>query len=73
VPEGAGEEERRLTAESLLRAFRGYGLIQRRGRYGRVLQATRLNERQRQILRQLGFPTPAQLLAQVLPPLPQTG
>jgi transposase len=73
VPAGSAETEHRLTAESLLRAFRGYGLIQRRTRFGRVLQATRLNERQQQILGQLGFPTPAQLLAQVLPPLPQTG
>jgi hypothetical protein len=73
VPDGAGVEEQRRTAESLVRAFRGYGLIQRQSRYGRVLQATRLNEHQQQILRQLGFPTPAQLLAQVLPPLPQTG
>src|SRR5262249_6166750 len=73
VPAGAGAEEQRRTAESLLRAFRGYGLIQRQSRYGRVLQATRLSEDQQQILRQLRFPTPAQLLAQVLPPLPQTG
>jgi len=73
VPAGSAETEQRLTAESLLRAFRGYGLLQRRTRFGRVLQATRLNERQQQILRQLGFPTPAQLLAQVLPPLPHAG
>jgi len=73
VPEGSAEAEQRLTAESLLRAFRGYGLLQRRTRFGRVLQATRLNERQQPILRQLGFPTPTQLLAQVLPPLPHAG
>jgi hypothetical protein len=73
VPAGATAAEQRLTAESLLRAFRGYGLLERRSRYGRVLQATRLNERQQQILRQLGFPTPAQLLAHVLLPVPQTG
>jgi hypothetical protein len=72
VPAGAAEEEQRLTAESLLRVFRGYGLIQKRSRYGRVLQATRLNDRQQQILSQLGFPTPARLLAQVLPQLPDT-
>jgi transposase len=73
VPAGAGEEEQRLTAESLLREFRSYGLIERRTRLGRVVQASRLSERQRQILHQLGFPTPAQLLAQVLPPLPHAG
>jgi hypothetical protein len=73
VPAGAAASEQRLTAESLLRAFRGYGLLERRSRYGRVLQATRLTERQQQILRQLGFPTPAQVLAHVLLPVPQTG
>jgi Domain of unknown function (DUF4277) len=70
VPEGAGAVERRRTAEWLLREFRGYGLIERRTRLGRVVQATRLTTRQQQILQQLGFPTPARLLAQVLPPLP---
>jgi transposase len=70
VPEGATAQERRRTAESLLREFRSYGLIERRARLGRVAQATRLTGRQQQILLQLGFPTPARLLAQVLPPLP---
>jgi hypothetical protein len=70
VPAGAAAAERRRTAESLLREFRGYGLIERRTRLGRVVQAARLTARQHQILRQLGFPTPARLLAQVLPPLP---
>jgi Domain of unknown function (DUF4277)/Transposase DDE domain len=72
VPANAALAEQRCTAESLLRAFRGYGLIQKRTRLGRVVQATRLTERQRQILCQLKFPTPAQLLAQVLPLLPDT-
>jgi transposase len=66
----AERAEQRQTAEALLREFRGYGLIERRTRLGRVVQATRLSARQQQILRQLRFPTPAQLLAQVLPPLP---
>jgi transposase len=70
VPDGARAAERRRTAEGLLREFRSYGLIERRTRLGRVVQATRLSGRRQQILRQLGFPTPAQLLAQVLPPLP---
>jgi hypothetical protein len=67
---GAAPEELRRTTESLLRAFRSYGLIERRSLVGRVVHATRLTTGQAQILRQLGFPTPAQLLAQVLPPLP---
>ena len=70
VPERATAEERRRTAESLLREFRNYGLIERRTRLGRVVQATRLTGRQQQILLHLRFPTPARLLAQVLPPLP---
>jgi transposase len=70
IPEGARRTERRRTAAWLLREFRGYGLIERRTRLGRVVQATRLTTRRQQLLLQLGFPTPAQLLAQVLPPLP---
>src|SRR5262245_25378912 len=62
--------ERHRTAESLLREFRGYGLIRRRTALGRVVHATRLSVEQARILRQLHFPTPAQLLAQVLAPLP---
>jgi transposase len=70
VREGATTAERRRTAESLMREFQGYGLIERRTRLGRVVRATQLTRRQQQVLRQLGFPSPAQLLAQVLPPLP---
>ena len=62
--------ERHRTAESLLREFRGYGLIRRRTALGRVVHASRLSVEQARILRQLHFPTPAQLLAQVLAPLP---
>ena len=68
--EGSDPSERQRTAESLLRAFGGYGLIRRRTRLGRVVHATRLTPEQARILRQLRFPTPAQLLAQVLAPLP---
>jgi hypothetical protein len=46
VPEGAAPAERRRTAESLLREFRGYGLIERQARLGRVVRATRLTARQ---------------------------
>jgi hypothetical protein len=70
VPEGASIKEQRMTSESLLRVFSSYGLIERRTRLGRVIHATRLTSRQREILRQLGFPTPGQLLAQMLHPLP---
>ena len=70
VAADAAPSERHRTTESLLRLFRGYGLIERRTRLGRVVHATRLTPEQARVLRQLGFPTPAQLLAQVLAPLP---
>jgi transposase len=70
VPQGARVVERRRTSEWLLRQFSGYALIERQTRLGRVVKATQLRGQQQQILLQLGFPTPAQLLAQVLPPLP---
>jgi len=66
----AAPSEQHRTTESLLRLFRSYGLIERRTRLGRVVHATRLTPEQGRVLRQLGFPTPAQLLAQVLAPLP---
>jgi hypothetical protein len=70
VPEDAAPSELHRTTESLLRVFRGYGLIERRTQLGRAVHATRLTPAQARILRQLRFPTPAQLLAQVLAPLP---
>lgn len=70
VPADAPLAEQRLTTESLLREFRGYGLRERPTPGGRVLHATPLTQRQQAILDQLDFPTPGQLLAQVLPPLP---
>jgi transposase len=70
VPTEADPAELHRTTESLVRAFRGYGLIERRTPLGRVVHATRLTPEQAQVLRQLGFPTPAELLAQVLAPLP---
>jgi hypothetical protein len=68
--EEAEARERHRTTESLVRAFDGYGLIRRRTALGRVVHATGLSGEQARILRQLHFPTPAQLLAQVLAPLP---
>jgi Domain of unknown function (DUF4277) len=70
VPADAVPSELHRTTESLLRVFRGYGLIERRTQLGRAVHATRLTTAQGCILRQLRFPTPAQLLAQVLAPLP---
>jgi hypothetical protein len=73
VPAEAPAAEQRRTSESLLREFRSYGLIAQQTRWGRVVQATQLSRRQQQILRQLQLPTPAQILAEVLPPLPAAG
>ncbi len=73
VPAEAAAAEQRRTSESLLREFRSYGLIAQQTRLGLVVQATRLSPRQQQILRQLQFPTPAQMLAQVIPRLPEAG
>jgi Domain of unknown function (DUF4277) len=70
VPAGAGAAEWHRTTGSRLRASRGYGLIERGTPLGRVVHATRLTAEQARVLRQLHFPTPAQLLAQVLAPLP---
>jgi transposase len=70
LPEGAEGAELHRTTESLLRAFRGYGLIVRRSLYGRVVHASRLSTEQARILGQLEFARPTQLLAQVLAPLP---
>jgi hypothetical protein len=70
VSADAHRSECHRTSESLLRVFRNYGLIERRTAVGRVIHATRLTAEQSRVLRQLGFPTPAQLLAQVLAPLP---
>jgi hypothetical protein len=59
-----------MTSESLLRQFRVYGRIVCRSPVGRVVYATRLTSRQRHILQQLHFTTPAQLLAHRLRPPP---
>jgi hypothetical protein len=67
----AVSSERHRTTESLLREFRGYGLVGRQTLVGRVVHATRLTRVQARILRQLGFPPPSQQLAQVLAPLPE--
>jgi hypothetical protein len=70
VPSDAPASEQRRTTESLLRLFRGYGLVERMTRLGRVVHATQLRPERARVLHQLGFPMPAQLLAQVLTPLP---
>jgi len=70
VPVDAPAEEHRMTAETLLRAFRVCGCIVTSETVGRVIHATRLTRRQREILNQLSFPTPAQILRRILYPVP---
>jgi transposase len=67
VPKDAPAKERRTTTQIILRAFNRYTLIIHRTRLGREVQPTRLTTRQRQILQQLGFPTPAAVLSRRLP------
>lgn len=70
VPDDAATKERRTTTQTILRAFNRYTLIIHRTRLGREVQPTRLTTRQRQILQQLGFATPAQILSKRLPRAP---
>ena len=70
VPEDAPPKEQRTTTQTILRAFNTYTLIIQRTRLGREVQPTRLTTRQRQILQQLGFNTPAQILSRRLPRAP---
>jgi hypothetical protein len=70
VPKDAPLKEQHTTTQTILRAFNRYTLIIHRTRLGREVQPTRLTTRQRQILQQLGFDTPAQILSRKLPRAP---
>jgi hypothetical protein len=70
LPQDAPTKERRITAQTILRAFNSYALILHRTRLGREVRPTRLTTRQREILAQLGFSTPAQILSRQLPRVP---
>ena len=70
VPRTASAKEQRTTAETILRAFSRYSLLIHKTRLGRAVQPTRLTTRQREILQQLGFDTPAQILSRRLPRAP---
>ena len=70
VSKDAPLKEQRTTTQTILRAFNRYTLIIHRTRLGREVQPTRLTTRQRQILQQLGFETPAQILRSKLPRAP---
>jgi transposase len=70
VPKTAPLKEQRTTTETILRAFNRYTLLIHKTRLGREVQPTRLTTRQREILNQLGFDTPAQILSRRLPRAP---
>ncbi len=70
VCDDASAKEKRTTTQTILRAFNSYTLIIHRTRLGREVQPTRLTTRQRQILQQLAFDTPAQILSRKLPRAP---
>jgi hypothetical protein len=71
VPAKARPKERRTTTLTLMRAFANYTLLIHHTRSGQQVQSTQLTTRQRQILQQLGFPTPAQILRKRLPRPPE--
>jgi transposase len=71
VPDDAPVAERRLTSESILRAFRVCPLVKEATRLGCVVRPVQLTQRQRAILHRLQFPTPAQTLSRCLPPYPR--
>jgi transposase len=67
VAPDAADTEKRMTTETILRAFSAYTVQVKPHRSGRVVFPNQLSERQRQIIQRLGFPSPAQILARRLP------
>ena len=67
VPATASLKEQRTTTQTILRAFARYTVLIHKTRLGREVQPTRLTTRQREILNQLGFDTPARILSRRLP------
>jgi transposase len=70
VPDHAPQADKRLTTESIFRAFRVCPLVKEHTHLGCVVHPVRLSSRQRHILNRLNFPTPAQLLPRRLPRYP---
>jgi hypothetical protein len=71
VPDNALHAEKRLTTESIFRAFRVCPLVKEATPLGCVVHPVQLTQRQRGILDRLNFPTPAQTLARRLPAYPR--
>jgi transposase len=70
TPEDAPEKEHRMTTATMLKEFQNYSLVIERTSLGRTVSPTRLSLRQREILRRLEFPSPAQTLSRRLPSPP---
>ena len=70
LPEDAPQKEQRTTTPTILQAFKDYSLLVYRSRCGEEVQPTRLTRQQREILQQLGFRSPAQILKSRLPRAP---
>ena len=70
APEEASDIQRRTTTETILGAFTGYSLIVTHCAGGRIIPPAALSQPQRDILRQLGFATPAQILSRRRPRAP---
>ena len=66
TPEDAPLTERRMTAAKILKSFSQYAVLFHHNPLGRSVSPTRLTSRQREILRRLEFPTPAQTLSRRL-------
>lgn len=71
VADDAPVAEKRMTTESILRAFRVCPLVKEATPLGWVIHPLELTKRQRRILKLLDFPTPAQTIARRLPPYPR--
>ena len=67
LPSDATEKQRRTTTLTLLKAFDNYAIQVEGNRYQKIVRATKLNSRQREILQLLELPTPAQFLSRLLP------
>jgi hypothetical protein len=71
VADDAPVTEKRMTTESIWRAFRVCPLVKEATPLGFVVHPVQLTQRQRRILDLLNFSTPAQTIARRLPPYPR--
>jgi transposase len=71
VADDAPIAEKRITTESIFRAFRVCPLVKAATPLGRVIHPVQLTQRQRRILDLLSYPTPAQTIARRLPRYPR--